>query len=121
MATVPTPEVCTRSLARPDESLIEPPRPVIRAGSGMDHTPPEVPGDPAAVYLPGTRSEDVDPDNPEESGESTSQEDSSASEESGSSEASGGLERLAGEDPEDSSEASAGVEPDEEHQINLFA
>lgn len=114
MATVPTPEVSLAVLARSDDSLIEPPQPVIRAESAADNTPPNFPREAAASYSPSHRSDTVDPDNPGGSGGSANPEDAD------SRQTSGDVVSLSGEETGVSPEAAA-ADPAESHQINFFA
>ncbi|MGC9199264.1 MAG: hypothetical protein ACP5E5_10045 [Acidobacteriaceae bacterium] len=114
MATVPTPEVSLAVLVRSNESLIEPPQPVIRAECVVDESAPKAPREAAVTYSRGHRSDAVDPDNPDGSGDSADRE------ESAEGETSEDVGSLWGGETESTPEVEA-VEQGEFHQINLFA
>ncbi|MFP5266015.1 MAG: hypothetical protein ACLGQU_01505 [Acidobacteriota bacterium] len=116
MATVPTPEISIAGLARPEEPLIEPPQPVVRAEGAIENPTPDTPRDAAAVYSPGHRGDSVDPDRSGSSADSAGREHSSGSEDSASPEDSGDGGSLGVDEPE-----TAAVGQSESHQINFFA
>jgi hypothetical protein len=117
MATVPTPEISIAGLARPEEPLIEPPQPVVRAEGSVENPTPDTPRDAAAVYSPGHRRDSVDPDNPGSFAESSNPKDSGSSEASANPEGAGDGENCGADEPE----ADAGGGRTKGHQINFFA